>query len=78
MRIVGCRDDGTFLVAISREEGVLLRGNHVTRATRIQLLVKMGPWQPTDDSVVARVQVRRALHKARQTPVEAFDVGGTR
>lgn len=75
MKIYGTRPDGSVLVSLGGGVGVIMRGQHATRAHDLEVLHKMGPWAKADNGPAARRGALAQLNRCRVVGITQFRLG---
>lgn len=75
MKIYGKRADGSLLISLGAGVGVIMRGQHASKAVDLGVLQKMGPWAPTENSLEARRAVQKQLDRCKVIGLTQFHLG---
>jgi hypothetical protein len=72
MKIYGKRADGSLLISLGGGVGVIMRGDHTSKAVDLTVLERMGPWEPTANSLDERRDAAKQLSRARTVALTQF------
>lgn len=74
MRIEGRRSDGAQLVLLGAGLAVIMRGMQVSKAVDEDVVRKMGPWEPVNNTLELRRKIEKAVDQCRVVPLEILSL----